>query len=543
MAQHRKGELVELHIDSQASDGTGVARLEGMVVFVKGALAGEDCLVRLETVHKTAAWGRAEQLRTLSPNRIEPDCPYDAQCGGCQLRHMTYAAELEAKRQRVQDALQRIGGQSLPVEVIHGAAMPERYRNKAIFPVQATEREVRIGFYRQRSHEVIPIEGCLLQKGEADAVAAAVRQWMQTCRIPAYDERRHSGLLRHIYVRTNRVGESLICLVVNGERLPSEKSLISRLRAACPGAVGILLNVQTRKTNVILGEKYRLLWGQDFLMDTLCGLSFRLSVPSFYQVNREQAELLYQRGVSFAGLTGKETVVDLYCGTGTISLVMAKQAGHVIGVEIVPEAVEDAKENARRNGLENTEFFCGDAGDVVTELARRSLRPDVITVDPPRKGLSQPVIDAIGQMQPQRVVYISCDPATLARDVKLLNEQGYTLTHAEAVDMFPRTVHVETVCLLSKLKTQKHIDIDLNMDELDLTSAEAKATYQAIKDWVKANHGLSVSSLYIAQIKQKYGIIERENYNKAKSEGARVPQCPPEKEKAIVEALKHFKMI
>ena len=398
MAEVRKNELVTVKVENQSGDGSGVARLNGLVIFVKGGLAGETCRVRLETVHKTAAWGHVEEVLEASPARIEPDCPYAADCGGCQLRHMTYAQELELKRQHVQDALTRIGGQNITVDVIHGAEHPERYRNKAQFPVQPGKSGARIGFYRAGSHQVVDTEHCLLQKPEADAAAHAVRLWMRTCQIPAYDERTHRGLVRHVYVRTNRAGESLICLVVNGERLPSEKSLISRLRAACPGAVGILLCVNTEKTNVILGSRYRLLWGQDFLLDELCGLQFRLSVPSFYQVNREQAEVLYRRAADFAGLTGKETAVDLYCGTGTISLVLAGQAGHVIGAEIVPEAVADARENARRNGIGNAEFLCADAGEAAAELARRGLRPDVISVDPPRKGLSRPVIDAIGRM-------------------------------------------------------------------------------------------------------------------------------------------------
>jgi 23S rRNA (uracil1939-C5)-methyltransferase len=375
-------------------------------------------------------------------------------------------------------------------------------------------------------------------------VAGAVRQWMKTCGVPPYDEKAHKGLVRHVYVRTNGAGESLICLLANGEKLPSEKSLISRLRAACPGAVGILVGVNTKKTNVILGDHYRLLWGQDYLMDTLCGLSFRLSVPSFFQVNRLQAETLYRRAVDFAGLTGKETVVDLYCGTGTISLVMAQQAGKVIGAEIVPEAIEDAKENARRNGIENAEFLCADAGEAAAELARRGLQPDVISVDPPRKGLSQPVIDAIGQMAPPTLVYVSCDPATLARDVKLLEEQGYRLQKAEAVDMFPRTWHVETVVHLSKGKIDsKKIKVEFSLEDMDTSGLQQGATYGQIKERVLEQTGLKVSSLYIAQVKQKCGIIERESYNKPKSEDARQPQCPPDKEAAIRAALKYFGMI
>lgn len=453
MAEVRKDELVTLKIENWSSDGSGVARLNGFVIFVKGALVGETCLVRLETVHKTAAWGHVEKLLEASPERMESECPYYPQCGGCQLRHMTYRQELELKRQKVQDALTRIGGQEVSLGAVHGAKNPDRYRNKAQFPVQPGGKTAKIGFYQARSHQVIDVEHCLLQKPEAEAAANAVRQWMKTCQISPYDEKSGRGLVRHVYVRTNQKGESLICLIVNGEKIPSEKSLVSRLRAACPKAVGILLGVNTNKTNVILGDHYRLLWGQDYLMDELCGLQFQLSIPSFYQVNREQAEVLYGRALAFAGLSGKELAVDLYCGTGTISLMLARQAGHVIGAEIVPEAIADAKKNARRNNISNSEFLCADAGEAAEEIARRGMKPDVISVDPPRKGLSQAVIDAIGTMGPERVVYVSCDPATLSRDIRLLDEQGYRLEQVEAVDLFPRTMHVETVCLLSRLHT------------------------------------------------------------------------------------------
>ena len=307
--------------------------------------------------------------------------------------------------------------------------------------------------------------------------------------------------------------------------------------------MGVVLSVNQAKTNVILGKEYHTLWGQDFLEDTLCDLNFRLSVPSFYQVNRDQAEVLYGRALDFAQLTGTETVLDLYCGIGTITLVLARRAGKAIGAEVIPAAIEDAKANAARNGVTNTEFLCADAGEAAQELARRGLRPDVICVDPPRKGISPEVVDAIAQMSPTRLVYVSCDPATLARDVARLREKGYHLQQAEAADLFPRTGHVETVCLLSKLNAKQHIEVDIHMDELDLTDAEKKATYSEIKEYVLEHTGLKVSSLYIAQVKQKCGIIERENYNKPKSDDAKQPQCPPDKEKAIKEALKHFGMI
>ena len=447
MIKPQKNQIVTLNIDAYSSEGDGIARLDGMAVFVKGALRGEMCRVKLLKVGKTAAWGKVEQVVTPSVERQKSDCPHFPKCGGCALRHMTYGEELLMKRQRVEDALRRIGGLDITVDTIHGAENPRRYRNKAQFPVSGKDG-VSVGFYRARSHDVIDVAHCLLQQEQADAAGRAVKDWMVKCRIQPYDEIAHKGLVRHVYVRTNRKGESLVCLLCNGEKLPHEQALVERLCAALPGCVGIVLGVNTEKTNVILGQSYRTLWGQDHLYDTLCGLSFKLSVPSFFQVNPVQTEVLYGKAAEFAGLTGKETVVDLYCGTGTISLVLARQAGKVIGAEIVPSAIEDAKENARRNGLTNAEFICADAREAAAELVRRGLKPDVISVDPPRKGMSMEVIEDIVAMQPEKVVYVSCDPATLARDCKRFAELGYETVKAEAVDMFPRTHHVETVALL-----------------------------------------------------------------------------------------------
>lgn len=536
----KKNEQHPLRIEGYGSAGEGGARLEGQAVFVKGALAGEICQVQLLKVGKSAAWGRVTQVLTPVPGRQSPDCPRYPRCGGCQLRHMTYAEELRFKRQKVQDALQRIGGWTGRVEKIHGAEAPDRYRNKIQFPVADGPR---VGFFRARSHEVIDAEDCLLQPLAATRLREAFKLWMERYQVPAYDERVHGGLIRHFYVRVNQRGQSLCAVIANGTDLPHQEELVQALRRAEPDLAGVVLSVNQEKTNVILGKTHRCLWGRDYLEDTLCGLTFRLSVPSFYQVNREQAEVLYGRALAFAGLTGRETVLDLYCGIGTITLVMARQAGRAIGAEVIPAAVEDAKANAARNGVTNAEFLCADAAQAAQTLADRGLRPDVICVDPPRKGLAPAVIDAIVQMAPQRLVYVSCDPATLARDVKRMEEQGYVLQRAEAVDLFPRTAHVETVCLLSKLQSKEHIEIEVKMDELDLTSAESKATYEEIKAYVLEHTGLKVSRLYIAQVKQKCGIIERENYNKPKSENAKQLQCPPEKEKAIKEALHHFGMI
>ena len=535
-----KNRIYRAHIDGYSSEGLGIARIDGQVVFVHGAIRGETCDVLVMKVLKNAAFGKIAALAEPSPARRQPDCPYYGRCGGCDFRHMSYEEELWAKRARVQDALTRIGGAEVTVEEILGAEQPLHYRNKSIYPISPAGE---VGFYRARSHQVVHVEHCLIQKPEADALAQAVRDYIARFRVEPYNEATGRGLLRHLYVRTSCRGESLACLLVNGSRLPHEQELVDMLRAAAPGVCGVVLGENTRRGNAILGDRYRTLWGRDYLTDTLCGLELRLSVPSFYQVNHDQAQRLYEKALEYAGLTGRELAVDLYCGAGTITQVLARRARHVIGGEIVPEAIRDAEDSARRNGVDNVEFLCGDASRLAAELRQRGLRPDVICVDPPRKGLAPDVVEAAASMRPGHIVYVSCDPATLARDVARFAPLGYCPVRACAVDLFPGTAHVETICLLSKLRSKEHIEIEVKMDELDLTSAESKATYEEIKAYVLEHTGLKVSHLYIAQVKQKYGIIERENYNKPKSENAKQPQCPPEKEKAITEALRHFGMI
>ena len=528
-------------IEGYSSEGMGIARINGQVVFVSGAIRGEEGDVLILKVLKNAAFGKMVSRRVTSAHRREPDCPYYTRCGGCVYRHMDYAEELFAKRQRVQDALCRLGGSDVAVEEILGAAHTLRYRNKSQYPVSP---EGAVGFYRARTHQVTDIDRCLIQKEQADAAAGALRRYMQECGVAGYDEKTGGGLVRHLYVRTNQAGESLICVLVNGKKLPCEQKLVELLRQAAPSAVGVLLGVNTTRGNVILGERYRALWGDAALTDTLCGHRFRLSVPSFYQVNREQAEVLYRRAVDYAGLTGQELVLDLYCGAGTITLTMADRARKVIGAEIVAPAVENARENARLNGVQNAEFLCADAGQAAAELARKGLRPDVICADPPRKGLAPEVIEAIGQMAPQRVVYVSCDPATLGRDIKLFAALGYQALRATAVDMFPGTAHVETVVLLSKGEVDsKKIRVEFSLEDMDMSEFQDGATYTQIKDYVLEHTGLKVSSLYISQIKRKCGIGVGKNYNLPKSEDSRQPQCPPEKEKAIREAFKYFGMI
>lgn len=540
MAGLLKNQVHTVTITGYSAEGLGVARIDGQVVFVHGGIRGEVCTVRILKVLKQLAFGRVEEILEESPARRAPDCPHFPACGGCALRHISYAEELDAKRQWVEDALRRVGGVETEVGIL-GADAVDGYRNKAIFPVSPAGQA---GFYRARSHDVIPAVDCRLQTPQANAVAQAVEAYLREEGVPAYDERSGQGLLRHIYVRTSQAGRTLVCLAVNGASLPREAALAERIRRACPQVIGVVLNTNTRDTNVVLGDAYRTIWGEDTLTDTLCGLSVRLSVPSFYQVNRAQAERLYQKAVEFAGLTGRETVLELYCGAGTITMVMARHAAQVIGAEIVPEAVENAQANARANGVENVSFLTGDAGAVAAKFAEEQMRPDVVVVDPPRKGLEDGVATSIAAMGPERVIYVSCNPGTLARDVKRFRGEGYSLVRAAAVDMFPRTVHVETVVLLSKgeIDSQK-VRVEFSLEDMDMSGFQKGATYGQIKAYVLEKFGLKVSSLYISQVKRKCGLEVGENYNQPKSENAKVPTCPPEKEKAIRAALEHFQML
>ena len=549
----REGQLCRLVIDGYASDGAGVARLDGMVVFVQGGIRGEACDVRLTHVGRSALWGRVEEVVNPSPARIFPRCLHYTKCGGCQFRHMNYAEELEAKRIRVEDALRRLGGAEIHVSAILGAEQVDRYRNKAQFPVA---KGPRIGFYRPRSHDVIDVDDCLLQGEAAARLRGAVKEWMAEYSIPAYNERTFTGLVRHVYVRTNRAGRSLCCLLVNGRGVPREAELVRALRRAEPNLAGIVLGVNEKHNNVILGDSYRTLWGEDFLSDTLCGLTFRLSVPSFYQVNPAQTEVLYGKALEFAGLTGAETVLDLYCGIGTISLVMARKAGMVWGAEVVPQAVDDAIANARRNHIENARFLCADAGEAARYLEGEGVRPDVVCVDPPRKGLAEDVVDTIADMGPQRVVYVSCDPGTLGRDVKRFAGRGYTLKRAVAVDMFPRTAHVETVVLLSHKKADSYIHIDVEFGEgegkipVDSIAKRAEAykpkekvTYKMIKEYIEAKYGFKVHTAYIAEVKRNLGLPMYDAPNAVEELKQPRKHPTPEKVEAIKDALRYFAVI
>ncbi len=445
-----KNEIYETLITDYTAEGQGVAHIDGCAVFVPNAIAGEKVRVRIEVAKKNWAAGKIVEILEKSPHRVNRECPISAKCGGCDFWHMDYREETRLKAERVRQCLNRIGGESLETLPILDAPTCYGYRNKAQYPVARKNGRVYGGFFRAGTHEVVENQRCLILPGDTDKVKEIVIDYVNQFKITAYDETTHKGLLRHIYVRRGAVsGQMLVCLVVNGNRIPRPEALIRRLEKV-PGFTSLVLSVNTKKGNAILGDEFITLYGPGYIEDTLCGLNFRLSPRSFYQVNHHQAQRLYEAAISQAGITKADTVLDLYCGVGTITLAMAGAAGKVIGVEVIPQAVEDARDNARRNGIENAEFFCGDAGAAALELEKNGIRADVAVVDPPRKGLNADTIEALARMSPRRIVYVSCDPATLARDVALLKERGYALQNALAADLFPRCAHVESIVCLSK---------------------------------------------------------------------------------------------
>lgn len=544
--EFRKNDLVTLEIEDCGIDGEGIGKADGFTVFVKDAVIGDTVTAKIIKAKKNYGYGRLMEVLKPSPYRVEPKCEFARQCGGCQLQALSYDQQLVFKTNKVKGHLERIGGfTDIPMEPIIGMDELFHYRNKAQFPVgRNKEGKIVTGFYAGRTHNIIENRDCALGVAENKEVLDRVIAHMEKYGIEPYNEATGKGLVRHVLIRYGYfTKEVMVCLILNGNKLPKEEQLVKSL-CEIPGMTSITINVNKKHSNVILGEEIRLLWGQEYITDRIGDISYRISPLSFYQVNPMQTQKLYAKALEYADLHGQETVWDLYCGIGTISLFLAQKAKFVRGVEIVPAAIENAKENAKLNGLENTEFFVGKAEEVLPrEYKKNGVYADVIVVDPPRKGCDETLLETMVEMNPDRIVYVSCDSATLARDLKYLCERGYELRKVCPVDQFGMTVHVETVVLLSQQKPDDTIEIDLDLDELDATSAELKATYQEIKDYVLKESGLKVSSLYISQVKRKCGIEVGENYNLPKSENARVPQCPKEKEDAIKAALKYYAMI
>ena len=445
----QKNDEIEIEITDMTDEGSGIGRFQGMAVFVPCTAVGDKALVRLLKVKKTYAYAKLLKIIVPSPDRTENDCPAFPRCGGCVYRHISYSAELKIKYSRVYEAVKRIGGVDLKPREIIKSDSPDRYRNKAQYPVA---EDGALGFYSFHSHRIAPLNGCALQPEIFDKIAAVITDWVRENGVSVYNEQSHRGLLRHIYIRlAEKTGEIMVVAVVNGEKLPFADDLINRLLSVCgENLKSVQLNINREKTNVILGDKCKVLYGGEYITDILCGVKLRLSPLSFYQVNRATAEKLYKKAAEYAAPDGK-VILDLYCGAGSIGLSMAKHARQIIGAEIVPEAVNDARFNADLNGIENAEFICADAAKAAKELSERGISPDAVILDPPRKGCSTELIGTVAEsFRPERVVYVSCDPATLARDIKLFSEKGYSLIEYTPVDMFPRTAHVECCALLCR---------------------------------------------------------------------------------------------
>ncbi|MDE6363330.1 MAG: 23S rRNA (uracil(1939)-C(5))-methyltransferase RlmD [Lachnospiraceae bacterium] len=564
----QKDNIITIVIDDMGVDGEGIGKIDGFTFFVKDAVIGDEVEAKIMKVKKGYAYARLMKIVTPSPKRTEPRCPYHRQCGGCQIQALDYKCQLLFKENKVKNNLNRIGG--FPMELLDQCMEPivgmedaYHYRNKAQFPVGTDKNgETITGFYAGRTHVIIPNMDCALGVQENKEILECILGFMRKYKIAPYSESSGEGLVRHILIRKGfSSGEIMVCVVLNSERLPHSDKLVEML-CRIKGMTSISININKEKTNVIMGGTCRTLWGTDTITDVIHfrnkdrislgedhytaddGITFAISPLSFYQVNPIQTEKLYSLVLDYAGLTGSETVWDLYCGIGTISLFMAKRAGQVHGIEIVDQAIIDAWENAKRNKIDNVRFYVGKVEEVLPALyEREGIHADVICVDPPRKGCDTSCLETIVKMSPKRIVYVSCDSATLARDLKYLCGYGYELRCVRAVDMFPQTVHVETVVKLSLKKDTPKIEVTMEPSAESNYTPTEKATYGKIKEYVKEKHGLNVSSLYIGQIKEKCGLDKRDNYNLPKSENAKVPKCPPDKEAAIMDAFRHFGMI
>ncbi len=543
----KKNDDIILEITTLSGQGVGIGRYDGMAVFVDSTAVGDTVKAHIIKVKKSYAVGKLTEIITPSKSRKEVECEAFLRCGGCSFRHIKYEDELEVKKQGVRDAMKRIGSVDLePLDIVPSPAI-SAYRNKAQYPIGMDEKGIFYGFYAKHSHRVIKSEGCLLQPPIFEKAMKLIKSWADKNSLTAYDETTKTGLLRHILLRYGeKTGELMVVAVINANSLPFADDLTQILKADLgENLASLQYNINREDTNVILGEKTVPIYGKTYITDEICGVKVKISAASFYQVNRAAAEVLYKKAAAYIESDDK-IIMDLFCGIGTIGLSVLNLCGReqrqLIGVEIVPSAIENAKQNAIDGGFENTEFILGDATKAAEQLRSRNITPDVVIVDPPRKGCDEKLLKIIAEdFAPEKLIYISCDPATLARDSKILSENGYNLQEYSPVDLFPATAHIETVALLSRQKVDEHIYFDVNVQDLPKT-ARTTATYPEIKDYVKDKYGLYVTSLNIAQVKEKHGFEKRENYNKGK-DGHRVPNCPPEKEKAIEDAFKHFGML
>lgn len=541
----KKNDVIEVEIVDLSHDGAGVAKAEGLVFFVENALPTERIRMRILKVNKKIGFGKVEAYLTKSPYRNEDvDVAY-LRTGIADLGHLKYSEQLKFKTKKVRDSLYKIAGiADIEVAPTLGMGHPLHYRNKAQVPVRRVNGQLETGFFRKNSHDLMPIEDFYIQDSVIDQVVLAVRDLLRRFDLKPYDEKEQSGLIRNIVVRRGHYsGEIMVILVTTRPKIFRVNQLIEQLVVRFPNIKSIMQNINDRPSNAIFGKEFHVLYGQDYITDRMLDNDFQIAAPAFYQVNTEMAEKLYQTAIDFAELSTEDIVVDAYSGIGTIGLSVAKHIKEVYGVEVIPQAVENSKKNAELNSISNAHYVCDSAENAIKKWLNQGIKPSVIMVDPPRKGLTESFIKSSVSMNPKKIIYISCNVATMARDIKLYQELGYKLTKVQPVDLFPMTHHVETVALLSKLNVDKHISVEVELDELDLTSAESKATYAQIKEYILEKFDLKVSTLYIAQIKKKCGIVLREHYNKSKKEKQVIPQCTPEKEEAIMDALRHFKMI
>jgi len=547
LMEFKKNDLVTVKIEDMGHDGEGIGKAEGYTLFIKDTVIGDVVEAKIMKMKKNYGYARLVRVLEASKDRTEPKCSVARACGGCQLQFLTYEKQLEFKKNKVVGNLERIGGFSdIPVEKVIGMENPWRYRNKAQFPVgKDKEGNLITGFYAGRTHSIIPNTNCYLGVEVNEEILNAVLDYMRENHVEPYDEVTGKGLVRHILIRYGfKTKEIMVCIIINGRKIPNAAGLVEKLKDIS-GMTSITLNVNTKRNNVILGNEILPLWGKDYITDYIGEVKYQISPLSFYQVNPVQTEKLYGTALEYAGLTGKEIVWDLYCGIGTISLFLAQKAQKVYGVEIVPAAIEDARKNAEINGIDNAEFFVGKAEEVLpAKYKEDGVYADVIVVDPPRKGCDGALIETMLSMKPERIVYVSCDSATLARDLKVLCEKEYQVEKVAVCDMFPGSVHVESVVLLSKGDIDsKRIKVEFSLEDMDMSEFQNGATYEQIKEYVLCKTGLKVSNLYISQVKRKCGLEVGKNYNVAKSEEAKQPQCPLEKEQAIMDAFKHFGMI
>ena len=541
MEDLKKNDIYTVTIEDYSSDASGICRINGRVVFVPKAITGEEWEIKIVKVRHDCAYARGERLLKASPARIVSACPYFGLCGGCDTQHISYEEELRFKLGLVNSALRRIGKQSMQATEIIGSENISHYRNKGIFAIGTIDGKARCGFFRERSHQLIAVDDCLIQDELSCRAAAAVTDFMNANGIVPYDEAAGTGAVRHVFCRRSVHGSDVLLCIVSREGFGKKtQAFIDCLRKVCPELTGIVLNINRSTGNTVLSGDFYTLWGRGSINDTLCGFKFDIAPQAFFQVNPPQAERLYARAIEYAALTPDMLALDLYCGAGTISLCLSAHAKKVIGAEIVPEAVDNANKNALANNVANVEFILADAGQAAKALYERGERPDVVVVDPPRKGLLENAIEAVAAMQPQRIVYVSCDPATLARDIFRFNAYGYTLKEVTAVDMFPRTRHVETVVLLSRETNPLTVEVRMKVETGEV---KEHPTYKPIQEYVQEKYGFKVHTAYIAEVKRMVGLDMHKAPNAVEQRKHEYHPCPPEKVEAIKDALRHFGLI